>query len=306
MTVIPIPPAITGLMRTCPGASTILSDATHSGVWTSNNISVATVNPSTGIVYGISPNLVAINYTVRPGCTVTTTVTVNPNPSPILGNGALCATLLDTLYDTTSSGVWSTTTPGLATINSTTGVLTALAGGNAIVNYTLPATGCKATKTVVIHPLPNPVITYNWQTATLYVDSFYYAYQWYDDLQGLIAGATSPSLAALYTQNYWVVVTDSFGCVNVSPLFFFDATVLNVNNVAGAQVKVYPNPASSIVYIESSVRVRAVVAGIDGKALLAQDDAKEINISMLADGMYFITLYNDDKQPIATRKLLKQ
>ena len=306
MTVIAYPPAITGTTHTCPGASVILSDATLSGVWSSGNNGVATVNPSNGTVYGVFADTVDITYTLRPGCSAYTRVLVNPLPSPIIGINGICATLVDSLADTTANGVWSTTTGTLTTINSVSGVFTALNGGNAVFVYTLPATGCKITKTVVIHPLPVPIITYNNVTATLYTGTGYSSYQWYDDFQGLIPGATSPSLAALYTENYHVVVTDSFGCVGTSALYYFDATLLGIKNVAAELIKVYPNPAKSVVYIDAPAKVRVVIAGIDGKTLIEQEDAKQVDISRLADGMYFITLYNDDKQAITVRKIIKQ
>ena len=309
MTIIAIPPPITGIMKACPGTSSVLANTSPGGVWSSDNNGVATTGPS-GIVYGVFADTVTINYTVRPGCSVHALFTVNPNPSPIIGINGICATLVDSLYDTTSGGVWSTTTPSLVTI-SATGVITALSGawpwpgGNAIIVYTLPITGCMITKTIIIHPLPHPVINFNNITNTLWVDSFYASYQWYSSTEGLIPGATSPSIAGLFTQDYWVTVTDTFGCVKTSIAFPYNIAMA-VKNIVTTPIRVYPNPANATLNIESPARVRAVITSIDGKIQLEQANAKEIDVSRLSDGMYFIMLYNDDQQVITTRKFIKQ
>ena len=305
MSVTAIPLAITGIMKACPGTTTTFADATTGGAWSSDNTGVATVGTS-GIVYGVFADTVTINYTMRPGCSAHALLLVNPSPSPIIGINSLCATLIDSLSDTTSGGVWSTTTPGVATINATTGVFGSLAGGgSATFVYTLPTTGCKTTKTITIHPLPVPVITFNGITNTLYVDTGYVTYQWYGSVTGLIPGATSNSIAGLVTQDYWCVVTDHFGCTSSSAVFAYNIA-MGVKNIVNTLIKVYPNPANSTVYIQSDTKVSAVISSIDGKILSEQADAKEIDISRLADGMYFIMLYNDDKQLITIRKFIKQ
>jgi hypothetical protein len=305
MTVIAFPAPITGTMHTCPGASTILRDATLNGTWSSDNNGVATVNPATGVVYGAFADTVTINYTVKPGCSVSALVLVNPNPAPITGTDSLCVLTADTLHDGTPSGVWSTSTSSIATID-TNGVLHATVGGNSVVSYTLPVTGCKATRTFTVNPLPVPIITYDHANATLHTDTFYKHYQWSGSIGGDIPGANSTSTAALYTMYYYVTVVDNHGCVGTSAPYYFDETLLNVGNVGASGIKVFPNPATESIYITSPVRVRAVVSGIDGRQQIDQADAKNIDISRLADGIYFVTLYNDDNHPIAIRKIVKQ
>ena len=49
-----------------------------------------------------------------------------------------------------------------------------------------------------------------------------------------------------------------------------------------------------------------MITSIDGKTELEQVDAKDINTGGLANGMYFISLYNDGGARLLVQKLLKQ
>jgi hypothetical protein len=51
--------------------------------------------------------------------------------------------------------------------------------------------------------------------------------------------------------------------------------------------------------------VRAVITTVDGKTVIDQANATDINISNLADGMYMIMLYDANGTMVKTDKLLK-
>ena len=86
----------------------------------------------------------------------------------------------------------------------------------------------------------------------------------------------------------------------------FNNNNVGVQNAINNNVRIYPNPASGVVFIESAARVRAVITGIDGKTEMEQADAKQVNIGRLANGMYFISLYNDIGDRLMVQKLIKQ
>ena len=56
--------------------------------------------------------------------------------------------------------------------------------------------------------------------------------------------------------------------------------------------KIYPNPAQSVIHIESAIQVRAVVSSMDGRSLLNQPGAVDLDISGIANGIYMITVYD--------------
>ncbi len=83
MVVTPAPSGITGSTNVCPSSTTALSDPTPSGVWSSANSSIASVN-SGGVVTGVVAGGVLISYTVG-SCSATTSVTVSSIPAaPVL------------------------------------------------------------------------------------------------------------------------------------------------------------------------------------------------------------------------------
>ncbi len=305
-TVIAYPTAITGIMMVCPGTTTTLSDGVGGGTWTSGNPGVATIDLYTGVLTGIIADTADMIYTIEPGCPVTTRVTVNPLPQPISGISVMCPNTIDTMHDASPGGLWSSGSLPVMTIIDTNGIVTAISQGLTTIKYMLP-TGCFQSRVVSVDPLPAPVIFYNYLLNTFFATPGYATYQWYDSLQGKIPGATSPSLAASNTEYYWVVVTDSNGCKGTSAYYHFNLNQVGVKPLVNSNdVRIYPNPAAATLFISSPVKVRAVISSIDGRKEIDEQDAQEINISGLANGVYFITVYGEDGVRITVQKLVKE
>ncbi|MCD6011229.1 MAG: surface protein [Flavipsychrobacter sp.] len=146
---------ITGINRVCVGTSTLLSDASPGGVWSSSNPSVATITVS-GLVTGTAIGTTTISYVVSGICPVTMVVTVNPNPGTITGATAVCAGSNITLSNPVSGGLWSSGSLSLATVNSTSGIVTGVAAGVADITYSM-GVGCEAATYVTVNPLPLPI-----------------------------------------------------------------------------------------------------------------------------------------------------
>jgi trimeric autotransporter adhesin len=155
MTVNPLPAAITGTTSICVLSTTILSDATASGTWTSSNTGVAAVGSSTGIVTGVTQGSATITYSLSTGCTRTTSVLVNPIPAVINGTTSVCAGLTTSLSDATAAGAWSSSNTAVATVSGT-GIVTGVSAGTATIFYTL-VTGCNRSVVVTVNPLPSAI-----------------------------------------------------------------------------------------------------------------------------------------------------
>jgi uncharacterized protein YjdB len=153
VTVNPLPALIAGTDNVCEGLSTALTNTSGGGTWASSNTLVATVGSTSGVVTGLSAGTITITYTLPTSCFITTPFTVNPLPASITGTAVVCVNATTTLSNTTTGGLWSSSSPAIATIGSTSGVVTGMVGGNTIVTYTLP-TGCIATRIVTVNPLP--------------------------------------------------------------------------------------------------------------------------------------------------------
>ena len=246
ITVNATPSSITSTTTICTGLTSTLADLTSSGVWSSSNSGLASVNSSTGVVTGVAagnPNItytvngcfvttpltintsptatysanpssplcttnsatyttasgqssytwgfpgtlntdytissggttssnsttlvwltagtktVTVNYSNSNGCTslsaATNTITVNATPSSITGTTTICTGLTSALADLTSSGVWSSSNSGLASVNSSTGVVTGVAAGNPNITYTV--NGCFVTTPLTINTTPGSI-----------------------------------------------------------------------------------------------------------------------------------------------------
>ena len=136
------------------GTSYTLSDAFTGGTWSSSMPAYATIGSASGIVSGVAAGTTTITYSVGSGCTATTVVTVNPLPSAITGAASVCAGVSVSESDGGGGG-WSTGS-GNITVGSSTGMVTGVSGGTAIVTYTLP-TGCIATKTITVNASPGAI-----------------------------------------------------------------------------------------------------------------------------------------------------
>ncbi len=150
------PGAITGNKTICQGSTTILSSTVALGVWTSDNLPVATVNPATGMVFGSAVNTGTANitYTLN-GCPAMTTVTVTPQPGPIAGANSVCNTNCISLSNPVSGGVWSTNSTLIATVNPTTGLVCGIGVGNATITYAIGS--CIALKVVTVNVQPGVI-----------------------------------------------------------------------------------------------------------------------------------------------------
>jgi hypothetical protein len=150
----PIPTPITGVTTICTGFTSALSSTPSGGTWTSSNSFQAIVDPSSGLVTAMSPGNPTITYAMSTGCIATAALTINPSPAGISGTPAVCAGATTTLADATGGGVWSNTSPAIASVDPLTGVVSGFVAGTANVTYTLPSDGCYAKTTVTVNPLP--------------------------------------------------------------------------------------------------------------------------------------------------------
>ena len=163
--------------------------------------------------------------------------------------------------------------------------------------------GCSATSApilVVVNPLPQPVVT---QSNFLLATGSYASYQWF--LNSLpIAGATGQSYNVTKNGGYAVRVTDANGCTNYSSIYFFNNLgVLQV--LSPAAVKVYPNPAHRIVSIEAPVKVNISLRDVTGRVVLKVEDAKQVDMSQLADGTYLLLINDQQGRLMKIEKLIK-
>ncbi|MBX2905497.1 MAG: Ig-like domain-containing protein, partial [Taibaiella sp.] len=156
VTVTAAPSAIAGTLSVCEGSSTTLSNTTGGGVWSSGDPSVASITASTGVATGVAAGTAAITYTIGT-CSVTTVLTVNAASAAISGGTTLFPSLTTVLSASVPGGAWSSSNVSIATVGSSTGIVTAVAAGSATITYSLGSCLSVTTEVTVLSE-PAPII----------------------------------------------------------------------------------------------------------------------------------------------------
>jgi trimeric autotransporter adhesin len=147
----PILPPITGTLTVCEGQMTTLSNGTIGGTWSSTNTAVATIDMATGEVTGVGAGTATISYEVGADYAIEV-VTVDPAPAAITGSTVICEGSTSALANATAGGAWTSALPGVASIDGSTGLVTAISPGVVVISYT--AAGCTRTTLATVNPLP--------------------------------------------------------------------------------------------------------------------------------------------------------
>ncbi len=390
--IVPVATPITGIRSVCLGGTTTLSSVAAFGVWSSSNVSVATVS-ATGVVSGLSAGTAIITYFVSNPCGSATDIAiVTVNPLPSAGTitalfSTVCAGGVTNLSSTVPGGVWTSSNLSVATVDASTGVVTSIVPGTAIITYSISSAGCPgfSTYTLTVGPaipglavLPigssslcngNPVnlavssvtpgLSYQWlidgniiagatnagyvtDTVGLYsviVDNgvcsqilagpnvvfmprpviafnapnllftgSYATYQWYRNGVAIV-GANSSVITLLGVGAYTVIVEDANGCRDTSAVYYVTGGggggSSSVSTTSVAEVKIFPNPATSMLSIDAQVKVTALVMTMDGRKVIEQKNATTLDISKLSSGIYMIMVYDEQNTLLKTARFTK-
>ncbi len=309
----PVVAPVTGaITNVCTGYTITLSDITAGGAWSSSNTAIATVN-SSGIMTGVAFGSADISYTVTNilGCKTSSLYGVSiggamPPLAVVPSSATIChGNPVNLALVTTGTGLtyqWSvggTDIPGATNdtyVTSSTGLF-AVVVDNGTCQVAMPSIN------VVLPPVP--VISYDSVANVLYTGSFA-SYQWF--LNSLaIPGATSYSIPKTANGDFTVAVTDGNGCTDTSTIFTVTNVIVNnVKTVTNAgDIRIYPNPVASVIYIDAPEKVFVTVMSMDGKMLLAQKEAVSINVSQLPVGVYLIMIYDENNMLMKADKFVK-
>ncbi len=131
------------------------------------------------------------------------------------------------------------------------------------------------------------------------------SYRWYRN-DTLLDGFTSPVLPVTANGDYHVEVTDRFGCTGTSDKYKINNVGIGISGNEDKHILIYPNPARDVVRISSSLELQVCVRTIEGKLILSERNKKEVDVSALPAGTYFLELRNaSDQSLIHTEQLTK-
>ncbi|MBS1644722.1 MAG: hypothetical protein JST36_06745 [Bacteroidetes bacterium] len=307
-TAIIAPPAKTTI---CAGDSVQLSANTGTGLtykWRLNGNVISGATNST--YYALLPG----NYTVAVSsgsqCEAISNsigITVNPRPAAYItynsplefceGSAVVLVANAGTglTYQWLRDGVLIGNT-GSFNVSATTGA------------YTLKVTnslGCvneSDSVNVLVYATPSPVIV-NPSGSTLQTTVPFVSYQWFFN-NVAIGGATNSTYN--FTQNgaYKVRVVDANGCEGYSEQFFAN-NVGVANTAVGNAIRVYPNPTTGLLNIESKVAVSVALRDVTGKTIISARDVKKIDMGDVANGIYLLYISDLDGHLLRVEKVTK-
>lgn len=270
-TVNPLPAvsAISGSLSLCLGSSSLLTDATAAGTWSSASPSVAPVS-SSGLVSAIAIGTSTISYSVTSafGCTsiATTVVTVNAVPAGTIapsGTVTICTSGYTTLSVTSGAGYTYQWRVGGAPIpGATNSTYTTATAGNYNVTITNTA-GCSTNTTstsVVVLPgfvvVPTISITAtpgtticpagsvaNFTTITTNGGSTP-TYQWFINSTPVGTGVPTFSYVPANGDTVKCQFTSSNPCA--SPVIVMNYVVMTVNTMGTPSVSVVASPNDTV------------------------------------------------------------
>jgi hypothetical protein len=308
ITVIPLPTvSISGPTISCEGYTVVLNaNGAQSYLWsTSSTTNTISVFPS-----------VTTSYTVFGtdsfGCTNHATQTLSVVPLPIVNVSGTSTVCLGASLSFTASGAntytWSTAS-GQATIS-----ITPTASGSYTVtgSNVLGCAGVSIIKTVTVFPLPPVTATSNdslicaGETATLSAGGAW-SYTWSN---GSIT--QSPIITPSLTTTFTVTGQDSVGCINQATIIqqVAECVGLLANEHGVNQITVFPNPGNGLFLMQfSSLAENTSVELYNALGALILKESintaeSEINIVQVANGIYFLRIFEDQKQ-VMTIKLVK-
>ncbi len=150
-------------------------------------------------------------------------------------------------------------------------------------------------------PIPVASITVN--GFVLGTTNSYATYQWYLD-GNVIPGATDATYTVSENGTYSVKVSDGNGCTDSTSYQVINVSVSSTQ-LLGQRIIVSPNPASHVIHITAPVPVSVHILCMDGKVALQENGVKNVDISLLAQGMYLLHIRDEQGVLLKTDQLIK-
>lgn len=137
----------------------------------------------------------------------------------------------------------------------------------------------------------------------LSVPTGYSYYQWFKNGVA-IPGANSRIYNFSAPGKYHVEVDNSYGCQEFSDTVTIEMPN-SINELSSSErIKVYPNPSSGQVHIDATFDPYIRIADLSGK-VVRSEKGKTINIDELADGVYFMSIMDENNNLQQTTRIIK-
>lgn len=289
----------------CAGSAiTLTAVPSKSGItyqWRRNNVLIPGATSSTYVVTtsGYYRATVFDGVSTCPAVSRNILITVKPNPPAIIsvpgGTTTACENTGVKLDANVGGYKYEWTRGGSTVFGWVDSSQTVKNSGIYRVKVRTPD-GCvsvSAPITVNILPAPTPTITKS--GLVLSATATYVSYTWVRN-SGEIVGS-SATFTVGKNGIYKLRVKDANGCEGESNPIEINENGLGIDKVAfeANQIKIYPNPTDGKVFIESPILLNIEVKDVTGKTVLNATEAKEIDLSKYADGIYLFVIRDKDQ-----------
>jgi len=306
-------------LEICANEMTVASSNVPGGTWVSANPLFATIDANTGIITANNLGGTCIfQYTTPNGCTANSEILVIlPNPFELINNqiGA-CVGEVIAIYPNPLVGLWVSDNPDVATVHSSTGTITTISGGTAIITFTDSSTGCSSTIDLEVSDIPIvsfhgdseicigettkvfPTVGGTWISDDTSIAQFTNA--------GIVTGISSGTTNLVFANSISGCSSESL-LVTVLPATD-PLCLVGIDDLESQNIKVYPNPAKDIINVEGILPIESISIYTTGyrkiKNLIFNDgmNNRQISIEDLKSGLYFIEIKSKGK--IAYKKLI--
>lgn len=133
-----------------------------------------------------------------------------------------------------------------------------------------------------------------------------------DSANGILSQGDAPSVNLVFRALRFPVDFVAFAGRDLTPTTpietnpdLSNCTILSVSDNIFAEVTIYPNPTSSIINISSQESITKIdLYSMMGKKVLSIQNANQIDLSNLAQGIYLAQIYSNHK--VISKKIIKQ
>ncbi|MDR7212711.1 T9SS type A sorting domain-containing protein, partial [Flavobacterium piscis] len=287
---------------------------------TNGSASVSPSGGTPGYTYSWSPSggtaatatgLAAGSYTVTVtdanGCTATRNYTITQPTAISTATGSQTNVSCNGGTNGSASVSPSGGTPGYTYSWSPSGGTAATATGLAAGSYTVTITdanGCTATRNYTITEPAAIISTTTLAGETITADQAGATYQWFECPGTIISGETGQTFTPTVNGSYGVTITMG-GCDATSSCVLIN-TLANPDFEVKSKFIMYPNPSKGIINIQcdydGDLNIINQLEQTIKTVKVSSDVINTINISYLADGIYFINEQKENKT--VTHKLI--
>jgi Secretion system C-terminal sorting domain len=322
----PALPPITGPATACVGVPANFTDTVSGGTWSVSDTAFATIT-STGVVTPIAPGTDTVFYRMTNGCGTTTrrrpfNIAIPPSVTAIFGSDSVCANDTIHIFDGANGGVWRSSNNAIAVIGGGPGagpggaILRGISGGTVTISYTVVnACGADSTnKSFTVNSLPMVYPIYGTQDSVcqgsvLGLIEFTTGGTWSSKF-GTIAtvdGSGNVTGVAAGVDTIFYSVTNSCGTVTQPyPVYVYCPAHVGTPSVTlNNKINIYPNPATDMINIEGVHPSSVQILNIYGQNVKNISNANSFSVKDLPQGIYYMTVFDQNGQPVCRQSLVK-